>query len=147
LTKGRIVANRTIRTPEKEERILCALRERPVFSYACKKARIAKSAFYAWRHDDALFDQAVEDARQEGLDALEDALMDRGLETSDTAAIFMLKSHRRAIYGDRATVNVNVTIREKAERMAAELGVPIDDLMSEAMAVAGEAWESWSPPQ
>jgi hypothetical protein len=78
LTKGRIVANRTIRTPEKEERILCALRERPVFSYACKKARIAKSAFYAWRHDDALFDQAVEDARQEGLDALEDALMDRG---------------------------------------------------------------------
>lgn len=141
------MANRTIRTVQREEILLAALRDRPVFSYACRKARVSKVAFYEWKRDDPLFAQAVEDAWNYGLDAIEDALAERAIESDTQAGMFLLKTRRRAIYGDKATVNINLTIQEKAKRMAAELGVPVDDLMSEAMAVAGDAWESWSPPQ
>lgn len=121
------------------------MRERPVLTSALKRARIGRTSYYDWIAADPIFKQAVKDAIEEGLDALEDALIERGLATDTTAAIFMLKSRRRDIYGDKATVNVNVTIREKAEKMAAELGVPVDTFMAEAEAVAAGAWGSWSP--
>jgi hypothetical protein len=98
------VANITIRTPEKRQAILAALRERPSFSAACRKAKISRFAFYSWRHDEPEFDADVLTAREEGLDALEDALVTRGLKNDTTAAIFMLKSHRREVYGDRQQI-------------------------------------------
>lgn len=73
-------------------------------SAACRKAKVSRVAFYQWRHDDPEFDADVLAAREEGLDALEDALITRGLKNDTTAAIFMLKSLRREVYGDRATL-------------------------------------------
>ena len=40
------VANRTIRTPEKEAKLLDALRERPVLTSALKRARIGRRTYY-----------------------------------------------------------------------------------------------------
>jgi hypothetical protein len=139
------LANRTIRTPEKEAKLLDALRERPVLTSALKRARIGRRTYYEWRDADPLFAQAVKDAIEEGLDALEDALIERGLANDTTAAIFMLKSRRRDIYGDKATVDLRVTMREKVEQLASELGIPADTLMAEAEAVASGAWDAWSP--
>jgi hypothetical protein len=95
------VSHRTARTPEKGQAILAALREKPSFAAACRKARVSRSIFYDWRHEDPAFDAAVIKAREEGLDALEDALVTRGAKNDTTAAIFMLKSLRRSIYADR----------------------------------------------
>lgn len=95
------VANVTYVTHEKQQAILDALREKPSFSAACRKAKISRQTFYRWRHDDPAFDAAVLKAREEGLDALEDALATRGMQNDTTAAIFLLKSHRREVYGDR----------------------------------------------
>lgn len=95
------MANITKRTPEKEIVILDALRQKPVYSAACRKARISNVAFHAWRRDDPAFAERVRVAREEGYDALEDALTTRAMRDDTTAAIFMLKSHRRAIYGDK----------------------------------------------
>lgn len=95
------MANITIRTPEKEAIIISALEERPIFSAACRKAKISRMAFAAWRKDDPDFNKRVIAAREKGLDALEDALATRGLKNDTTAAIFMLKSLRREIYGDK----------------------------------------------
>lgn len=95
------MANRTIRTTEKETLLLEALRERPVFSSACRKARVSRVAFYEWRRDDPAFDANVLAARQQGLDAIEDALHQRALKNDTTAGIFLLKSLRRDVYGDR----------------------------------------------
>ena len=44
------------------------------------------------------------------MDALEDALIDRGAESDTTAAIFMLKSWRRDRYGDKQEVTQRGTI-------------------------------------
>lgn len=91
----------TIRTAEKEEQILGALRERPIYAAACRKARVSRNAFHQWRRDDPAFAERVRVARQEGFDALEDALGTRGLKDDTVAAIFLLKSHRRETYGEK----------------------------------------------
>lgn len=109
------MSNQTIRTPEKEAVILAALREKPVYVAACRKARISKSAFLDWRRNDPVFDQRVIAAREQGLDALEDALNTRGLKDDTTAAIFMLKSLRREIYGDRVNHQHTVAIETTPE--------------------------------
>lgn len=92
----------TVRTPEKEIALVSALHERPSYLSACRKARISRNAFYDWKNSDPDFAARIEVARNLGLDALEDALVTRGLKNDTTAAIFLLKSHRREIYGDRA---------------------------------------------
>jgi hypothetical protein len=108
----------TIRTPEKEAAILEALRDRPVFAAACRKARVSKAAFFDWRRDDPEFDKRVLAAREEGLDALEDALASRGLKDDTTAAIFMLKSLRRELYGDKVDHTVAVSLTTTPEWVA-----------------------------
>ena len=109
---------RTIRTPEKEDAILEALRERPVYAQACRKARVSKVAFYAWRRDDPDFDRRVVAAREEGLDALEDALASRGLKDDTTAAIFLLKSLRREVFGDKVEHTHRVSLVTTPEWIA-----------------------------
>lgn len=139
------MANITSFTPEKEEVILASLREKPNFAAACRKAKISRPTFYAWRRDNPEFDAKVVDARNQGLDALEDALIDRGLKVDTTAAIFMLKSHRRETYGDKSEVTVKLTIQQKAEKIAARLGVPVETVLDKAKQVASGAWDSWQP--
>lgn len=108
----------TIRTPEKEALLLDALRDRPVYAAACRKARISKQAFSEWRRDDPAFDRRVKAAREEGLDAIEDALSRRGLKDDTTAAIFLLKSLRREIYGDKVDHRVTVSLVTAPEWIA-----------------------------
>ncbi len=95
------LANVPKRSPEKDEQIFAALRERPTFASAARRARIARTTLTRWRKEDPEFDAACLAAREEGLDALEDSLMQRAMKNDTTAAIFLLKSLRREIYGDR----------------------------------------------
>ena len=44
-----------------------------------------------------------------------------------------------------ATSRAEVTIRQQAELMAAQLGVPVDEVLEEAQAIAAGSWDSWSP--
>lgn len=46
---------------------------------------------------------------------------------------------------DRKQVDVTIQIRKKAEALAEQLGVPVDDVIAEAEAVAAGAWDTWSP--
>lgn len=95
------MANLTKRTPEKDAVILQALREKPTYASAARRARVSRQQLYVWRRDDPDFDAACIAARNEGLDALEDKLIERGMKNDTTAAIFMLKSLRRETYGDK----------------------------------------------
>lgn len=139
------MANVTSVTPEKEEIILDSLRERPSYSAACRRARISRQTFYRIRRERPEFDAKVIAARNEGLDSLEDALITRGLKSDTTAAIFMLKSHRREIYGDKADLNIHLSIQQKAEQIAEKLGVPVNDLLDTAKQIASGAWDQWQP--
>lgn len=119
----------SVRTPEKEAAILGFLREHPSYARAARKARIARSSLSAWRSDDPGFAVRCEAARVEGIDAVEDSLMERATKDDTTAAIFLLKTWRRERYGDRLAVSIDV--RSAAERVAAELNIPVDLVLAE----------------
>ena len=95
------MANLPKRSPEKDAVILQALREKPTYSSAARKARISRTTLTNWRQDDPDFAAACELAREAGMDAIEDKLVDRAMKNDTTAAIFMLKSWRRERYGDK----------------------------------------------
>jgi hypothetical protein len=94
----------TIRTPEKEIALTEALREKPSVRLACRRARISRNAYYDWIHADPAFKARMDAAKEQGCDALEDALVDRALKTDTTAAIFLLKAHRPETYRDTHAV-------------------------------------------
>lgn len=68
------------------------------------------------------------------------------IQKGDVAAAFRyLALKEREEWRESKEVNVNVLIRQKAERMAEELGVPVDELMATAESIAAEAWDAaWS---
>lgn len=96
------MANRTTRTPKKEEAFLNALREGYSVAGACAASGVARRTAYDWRNADPIFCAAWEDAVEEGTDELEDEAVKRAKEGSDTLLIFMLKSRRPETYKDRA---------------------------------------------
>src|SRR5215216_5786805 len=111
------------RRDKRRERFLAVLTETASVTDACKIANLPRPTAYVWRNKDLAFRFAWDQAYQLGLDALEDAVMRRALvgnerpvfhkgeivgyvrEPSDILAMFMLKSRRREIYGDRKDVN------------------------------------------
>jgi transposase-like protein len=99
------LANSTKRTPEKEQSILDALEEHGNYSRAARSARIGRRTLYQWRDADPEFNAKCISSRELGLQAelddLETKLIERGKKISDTAAIFMLKSHRPGRYREK----------------------------------------------
>lgn len=91
----------SIRTPENETELLQALRVKPTFRYAARRARVSKSAFADWRRDDAAFAARCNAARLEGMQEVIDELVDRGLDGDTTALIFLAKSYFRETFGDK----------------------------------------------
>lgn len=67
-------------------------------SHAARAAGVDRSTVYRHREENAEFATAWDDAAEDGIEALELALRQRGMETSDTAAIFLLKAHRPDVY-------------------------------------------------
>jgi hypothetical protein len=143
------MADKTDATPKKGEKLLLKLQEGESVASACRAQRISRATYYRWLKEDPTFAANAEDALEVGTDLLEDEAKRRavGLNGSDTLLIFLLKARRPDKYRERHTVDVNVQIRKRAEQMAEQLGVPVDDLMAQAEAVASGAWDTWSPPQ
>ena len=73
----------------------------PVVRVAAQKAGISRQVAYRTREQDPDFAAAWDSAKEDGVDLIEAALHKRAREKSDVAAIFMLKSHRRQIYGEK----------------------------------------------
>jgi len=59
---------------------------------ACKRIGIDRSTYYRWLDNDPDFGQAVQDAREEKLDFIEDQLLGKIAEGDTTAIIFALKT-------------------------------------------------------
>lgn len=86
-------------TPKKgKERFLAELRKIPNVSRACRLAGFARQTAYRYRDDDLTFAEAWDDALEEGVEALEEAVWRRAKRESDTLAIFLLKAHKPAKY-------------------------------------------------
>jgi hypothetical protein len=86
---------------------LTALRQSPNISRAADAAGLSRQAAYKARDADPEFAADWDDALGTALDKLEGVAYDRAIGESDTLAIFLLKSHRPQIYGDRNRLEVS----------------------------------------
>ena len=129
---------RTIRTAKNRQRFLAAIADSGNITAACEAARLSRAAMYEWRADDPSFAAEWDAALELGLDSLEDELMRRAKdgtlrpvfqggeivghirEYSDTLGIFMLKSRRRHVYGDRQFIEQRISLEAKIIAMSPE---------------------------
>lgn len=107
------MANRTIRTWEKGERLFDKLAHGYSIEAACKSEKIGRQSYYDWRHDDPVFAAAADAAIESGTDYLEDIARKRAVaaeDGSDTLLIFLLKARRPTKYRERSDINVTGAI-------------------------------------
>lgn len=106
---------------------LAELAKAPNVAEACRVAGIDRTTAYSHKHEDPDFSDAWDSALELSMDKAEAELYRRAVEGttrpvyqggemvghlqeySDTLLIFMLKSRRRATYGERLTVDFDLT--------------------------------------
>jgi hypothetical protein len=124
-TNGTHKKRRDWRTP-----FFAALREWPDVTKACSKAGIGKTHVYRVYRTESEFAREWDAAVREGIEAVEDEAW-RRTKKSDTMLIFMLKSHKPAIY--RETYRVEHDVAGELKRMAERLGLSAIDIASDPM--------------
>jgi hypothetical protein len=87
-----------------------ALRAMPVVRLACEHAGISRKTAYQWRDQSDEFRSEWRDALEDGIDMLEAQLHARARQTDTRAAMFLLRSLRREVYGDHVDVDVKGTV-------------------------------------
>jgi hypothetical protein len=105
---------------------------------ACETACLSRAAVYEWRADVPSLAAEWDAALERGLDSLEDELMRRAKdgtlrpvfqggelvghirEYSDTLGIFLRKSRRRQIYGDRQFIEQRISLEAEIASMSVE---------------------------
>lgn len=80
---------------------LSVLRQMPVIRVACERSGVSRKTVYQWRERDAEFAKAWDEAREDGIDRIEEHVMAQALNDNITAGIFLLKSLRRNVYGEK----------------------------------------------
>lgn len=90
---------------KRRELFLAALYKVPNVTKAAAVAGVTRQTTYLWRDADAAFAALWDDALESSMDALEEALTMAGIRLDSpaavTAGIFILKSRRRAVFGER----------------------------------------------
>jgi hypothetical protein len=124
------------KTPERIEAILAALRLGNTRRAAAACADVGKSAFYEWLEEDRTLADAVEKAEAEAeafyLRAVQKAATD---PKTWTAAAWWLERRKYADYGRKDKVEMTIDLRKEAERIAAEQGLDVDEVLREAEAI------------
>ena len=87
-------------------KFLESLSEVPNVSAACRNSGVSRRYAYVVKDKDKEFGEAWEDAIEASTDELVGTCYKRAKEGSDVLAIFLLKAHRRPIYGDKSEQQV-----------------------------------------
>lgn len=92
--------------PEWKTTFLASLELDPNVSTAAKDAGISRQYAYLIRESDTVFAKAWDDAKEQSTDGLETVARKRAVDGSDVLLIFLLKSNRSEIYGDKSKIDL-----------------------------------------
>jgi hypothetical protein len=120
----------TLSTPKRKAAALEAYRASGVVLLAATAAGVHRATIYNWQRADPAFFEAWQAAAEDAIERLELEARRRALASSDGLLTFLLRSARPDRYVPR--VDVRVDVRREAERIAANLGVDAEALISEA---------------
>ena len=108
---------------------LAMLRNSANIRLSCAEAGISRTIAYQHRDADAQFARDWDDALEDACDLVEAKARQLALEGSERMIELILRAHRRRVYGER--LDVTIAVQRAAERLAAEQGVPLDDVLAE----------------
>ena len=97
----------------KKEQFLVAYREHGTIGYACEESGVSRKFIRGQIDNDPIFAEACVEAVEHGIDELEAIAKKRAIDSSDTLLIFLLKSKRRDVFGDRLQVGIESTALDK----------------------------------
>lgn len=126
-------------TQSMADRLVGAFEAGADWALGAKILSIPRSTLMAAVKRDADLAARVEDARAAADEVVIKALYTKATVDKDTTAmIFWLKNRRPAEWRDRREHAI-VDVRRAAERIAKQVGVPVDELIAEAEAIAKAA--------
>lgn len=134
---------------------LAAYRMTGIIRASCVEARVSSNTVARMRKQSPAFEQAMMEAKDEAIDRMEAAALNRAVvgttrtkgvyhqgkrvgeetitEYSDTLLIFLLKANRPEKYRDSVDHNHRMTaMHEEAKRISEQEGIPYDDIVAEA---------------
>jgi hypothetical protein len=132
---------------QKKRRFLEALTQTCNVSASCEIAGLARETAYYWKSRDLDFSAAWDEAMERGLDALEDEVMRRAKDGvaepvyyqgrvvgetprySDVLAMFILKSKRRDVWGEKQQLDVSANIMMLSPEERVRKALALFDLM------------------
>lgn len=82
------------RIAAEKEKILLGLRKGWTLSGAARFAGCGRTQLFKWKNEDPIFNAAILDAQEEGVDGLEDIAIGRAKRKSDMLMMFMLNGAR-----------------------------------------------------
>ena len=88
------------------DRFLDRLRQSGNVRLACQAAGIPRRTAYNWRGKWSTFSDEWQEALDDALDILEGKAWERAAQHSDRLLMFLLKAHRRDVYGDKQELDV-----------------------------------------
>lgn len=127
------------------DKFLKALAENGNVSEACRRANVSKNTVYEWRNKDRAFAERWQQALEDGIESLELAAWQRAKTTSDTLAIFLLKSLKPTVYREKIELGLSpdiVALIPQLQSAAKELGIPLADVLEATIAEMTKARES-----
>lgn len=134
------MARRTKYTPETVKRILDAIRLGATYELACGYAGVSMDSFARWRDQHADFAEAVKEAEGSGavgwLARIEQAAKDGTWQ----AAAWKLERRYPQEYGRTVQEHKHThVVQSEAERIAAELGLSVAEVLAEAERIVAGA--------
>lgn len=114
---------------------LTMLRNSANIRLSCSEAGIARKTAYAHRETDPEFREQWDEALEDACDLLEATARIKALQGDSDLLKWLLTAHRRAVYGPHVKVDIMATVREEAQRVADEMGLPVDDLIRQVSAI------------
>lgn len=134
-------------TLEKKEIFLSVLAASCNVTKAAKISKLNRQDLYKWRAADELFAQRWEEARELGVEALEDEMHRRAVdgvlkinkngayrEYSDTLAIFLAKAHKPDRYSERVRNEISGPGGEPLNMEDAQIAMKLDSILKAAQA-------------
>lgn len=118
---------RRARRPDWRSRFLELVASTGNVSLAASAVQISRSTPYTRAARDPTFAAAWAEAEARAIDVLEAEARRRALIGSDALIMFLLRSLRPERYRD--TIDVRVEFRKEAERVAAKLGRPVEEVI------------------
>lgn len=85
----------------KKRAFLTAYRDLATIRHAAEVSKVSRRSVYRWKDSDPAFAAAMDWAREDAIESLELVARERARRKSDLLLIFLLKSLRPDVYGDK----------------------------------------------